>query len=67
MTSPFWSLLLCSVLIVDNQLTNLSSIHDAVYSNNTHHNYNNMYIVIIFFRGYIQDICKYYHESDNQF
>ena len=28
MTSPFWSLLLCSVLI----LANLSSIHDAVYS-----------------------------------
>ena len=26
---------------------------------NTHHNYNNMYIVIIFFRGYnIQDIVN---------
>ena len=32
MTSPFWSVLLCWVLIVDNQLANLSSIHDAVYS-----------------------------------
>ena len=33
MTSPFWSLLLCSVLIyVDNQFANLSSIHDVVYS-----------------------------------
>ena len=41
---------------MDNQLANLSSIHDAVYSI-THHNYNNM-CILIFFRDIIQDIVN---------
>ena len=48
---------------MDNQLANLSSIHDAVYSI-TH--IIIMYIVIlIFFRGYIQNIVN--TTSYNQF
>ena len=58
MTSPFWSLLLCSVLIC-GQPIDQSVIHTRrCLFHNTHHNYNNMNIVIIFFRGYMQDIVN---------
>ena len=56
MTSPFCSLLLCSVY-VDNQLANLSSLHDAVYSI-THIIFITICVILIFFRGYIQDIVN---------
>ena len=50
----------------DRQLLNLSSTCLHI---NTHRNHNNnVYIVIlIFFRGYLQDICKHCHEADDQF
>ena len=44
---------------MDNQLANLSSIHDAVYSI-THIIIITIcvYVILIFFRGYIQDIVN---------
>ena len=42
---------------VDNQLANLSSLHDAVYSI-THIIFITTCVILIFFRGYIQDIVN---------
>ena len=70
MMSPFWSLLLCLVLICGLQLA-ICHKHDAYISLHITHiiiiticvycNFN------ILLGIYIQDICKYCHEADNQF
>ena len=71
MMNPFWSLLLCLVLICGLQLAICHNyIHDAYISLHiTHiianHN-NNVYSINCNFNIYIQDICKYCHDADNQ-
>ena len=68
MMSPFWSLLLCLVLICGLQLAIChNNIHDTYISLHITHNIIITICVYCNFNIYIQDICKYCHEADNQF